>query len=321
MAGVAPTITLNTGHHMPVLGLGTFNMFKQGEVYEAVKAAISCGYRLIDTAWVYRSEEEIGNAITEVVNSGIVKREDLFITSKLWSIFHAPDRVEVALRDSLKDLKADYVDLYLMHWPMAWQEPADRTAWIMNTDFKPADVDYIDTWRAMERLVDKGLVKAIGISNFNMAQLKRLLSADNLKYKPANLQIEISPYMDNSDLVNFCQENDITVTAYTPLAKGGNEYAGKPTPSLMEESVLKDIALKYDKTPAQVALRWAYQRGYATVPKSVTAHRIQENIKLFDFELSADEMKSIATLNKDMRLVWLDNFKSFPEYPFEYPSE
>ncbi|XP_046565573.1 aldo-keto reductase family 1 member B1-like [Haliotis rubra] len=314
MAGSVPTITLSTGQHMPVLGLGTFNKFKQGEVYEAVKSAISCGYRLIDTAWVYRSEGEVGDAITEVVNSGIVKREDLFITSKLWSIFHAPDSVEVGLRESLKDLKVDYVDLYLMHWPMAWQEPADRNTWIMGTDFKPADVDFVDTWRAMERLVDKGLVKAIGVSNFNITQLKRLLSADSLKYKPANLQIEISPYMDNNYLVNFCLEHDITVTAFSPT-----RYAGKPTPNLMEEKVLKDTARKYGKTPAQVALRWAFQRGYATVPKSVTAHRIRENIELFDFELSADEMKAIATLNKDLRLVWLDNFKSFPEYPFEYP--
>ncbi|XP_041368669.1 aldo-keto reductase family 1 member B1-like isoform X2 [Gigantopelta aegis] len=272
------------------------------------------GYRHIDTAWVYRAETQIGQALREKMDDGTVKRHDLFITSKLWVIFNKPENVETGCRESLHELGLDYLDMFLMHWPTAFQEPADRKTWI-TSEFIPADVDYVETWKAMEKLVDIGLTRSIGVSNFSSTQLERLLQSD-IKYSPSNLQIEINPYLTNCQLLDLCKQNGIVVTGYAPLAKGGSTYVGKQMPKLLEEDILIKIASKYGKTPAQVALRWAIQRKYAIVPKSITPSRIKENFEIFDFELDQSEMEEISKLNRNQRLVTADTFKCHPEYPF-----
>lgn len=302
---------------MPVIGLGTFNNLKEDQVTEAVTAALDIGYRFIDCAYIYRSEGAVGKAISRAIADGKVSREDLFIATKLWNTFHEPERVELGIRESLIELGLEYVDLFYMHWPIAFLEQSDdKKAWILNQQTQPANVDFIDTWKAMEGLVDKGLAKAIGISNFNIQQLTRLLQA-GIRIQPANMQLESHPLFPNRELVDFCKSNGISVTAYSPLAKGGSVYAGQPTENILEERRVTDIATRLQRTPAQVVLRWAIQRGLAIVPKSCTPARIQENFQIFDFALTDEDMASISTMDINRRIVTLETFKEFPEYPFQ----
>ncbi|ESP00399.1 hypothetical protein LOTGIDRAFT_238568 [Lottia gigantea] len=290
MANKIPTIKLNTGYDMPVLGYGTFNLFKDNEVRDACKVAIDAGYRHIDTAWVYKTENEVGDAVTSKTEEGVIKRSDLFITTKLWIAFHNPNDVEGACRDSLQKLQTDYLDLFLIHWPFAV---------------------------AMEELVIKGLVRTIGVSNFNLEQLKRLLAAD-LRYKPAVIQVEVHPYFSNSELIEYCKKEGIVVTAYSPLGKGGAKYTSESLPNILTDEVIVKLAEKYKKSPAQIAIRWGLERGYTLVPKSVTPARIKENLKVFDFSLTKEELESINKLDRNFKVVTLDKFKTFPEYPFKW---
>ncbi|XP_041366015.1 aldo-keto reductase family 1 member B1-like [Gigantopelta aegis] len=307
MANTIPCMKLNTGHSMPALGLGTWNYRLPG-IYDAVKTAIDVGYRHIDTAWVYESEADVGKAVKEKISEGVVSREDVFITTKLGNYFHDPDEVAVGLRESLDDLKTSYVDLYLMHWPVSLKKAARGVL--------ADDTDYIDTWRAMEKLVDAGKARAIGISNFNMAQVERLLQTDGLKYKPANLQIEMNPYITNTELMQFCLEQGISVTSYSPLTKGVADYQGEGTFNILEDDVVTKVARQHSRTPAQVVLRWTLQRGCAVMVKSCSESRIRENFQICDFSLTNEEMAAITNLNINQRLVKRDNMKSFPWYPF-----
>ena len=291
---------------MPALGLGTWNYRLPG-MYDAVKTAIDVGYRHIDTAWVYESEADVGKAVKEKISEGVVSREDLFITTKLANYFHEPDEVAVGMRESLDDLQLTYVDLYLMHWPVSCKKTA--------RGILPDDTDYIDTWRAMEKLVDTGKARAIGISNFNIGQVQRLLQA-GLKYKPSNLQIEMNPYITNTELMHYCHQQGISVTSYSPLTKGVADYQGETTFNIVEDDLVAKIAKRYSRTPAQVVLRWTLQRGCAVMVKSCSEARIRENFHISDFTLTHDEMTEIANLNINQRLVKRDNMKSFPWYPF-----
>ncbi|XP_055955990.1 aldo-keto reductase family 1 member B1 [Patella vulgata] len=305
-----PNIKLNSGFYMPVIGYGTFNSFKENEVRNAARVALEVGYRHIDTAWVYKTEEELGDAITQKIKDGLFERSDLFLASKLWNTHHRPESVEEMCRDSLTSLRTDYLDLYLIHWPFAikageidGRKPHD-------------DVDFIDTWKAMEELVIKGLVKTIGVSNFNIQQLKRLLAAD-LRYKPAVNQVEVHPYYTNNELLDYCKQENIVVTAYSPLGRGGTDSSG-PGKSLNvhEDKTIQKIATKYNKTTAQIVIRWGIDRGYTLVPKSVTPARIKQNIEIFDFSLTEEEVKTISNLNQDFKCVHLNQYKDYPEYPF-----
>ncbi|XP_067657245.1 aldo-keto reductase family 1 member B1-like [Haliotis asinina] len=310
MADKVPSIRLNSGYDMPMLGLGTYNSFRPNEVGEAVKAAIQMGYRQIDTAWIYQTEPEIGVAIKELIKERKIKREELFIVTKIWGHCHEPDQVEPACRRSLEALDMDYIDLYLIHFPVAFVDK-ERT--------KATMTDYLDTWRAMEKLVDKGLVRSIGVSNFNAQQLERILNMDGLKYKPANNQVEITPYLAQDDLLQFSLKNDISTTGYGPFGAPGQVYIPKDAPKFLEHPTIVDIGKKYGKSSAQVILRWGIQRGYALVPKSTNPSRLAQNMDIFDFELSEDDMKAMLALDKGYRvnheqfLPWKDH----PFYPFE----
>ena len=265
------TITLNNGIEMPRLGLGVFRVENSSELVNAVKVAIKNGYRSIDGAAIYGNEEAMGEGIREGIKESGISREDLFITSKVWNADLGYESTIAAYEASLKRLGVDYLDLYLIHWPVEGK--------------------YKEAWRALEYLYKEGRVKAIGVSNFQVHHLQDLLK--DAEIKPVINQVELHPYLSQEKVREFCKENDIQVEAWSPLMAGNG---------LLENDVLKEIAKKYNKTTAQVVLRWDLQSQVITIPKSTNEGRLIENIDIFDFNLSKDDMDKIDSLNKDLRV-------------------
>jgi diketogulonate reductase-like aldo/keto reductase len=291
-------LTLSTGANMPIIGLGTWRA-DRGKVGEAVTYALTeCGYRHIDCAWIYGNEKEIGEAFKKVFGGNTVKRDEVFVTSKLWNSFHAKKRVAKACKETLNNLKLEYLDLYLVHWGLATPpEDTDDNKDVVDKNgvLITERIPIRETWEAMEELVKLGLVKAIGISNFTTMMILDLLSYATVP--PAVNQIELHPYLQQTRFVEFCQHKRIVVTAYSPLGRPGT--GGK----LINDPVIGDIATKHEKTPAQILLRWGIQRDTIVIPKSITRKRIQENFDVLDFELSRTEMQAIAGLDRKERLV------------------
>ncbi|MFS0696488.1 aldo/keto reductase [Streptomyces nitrosporeus] len=261
-----PTVTLNNGVTIPQLGFGVFQVPDE-ETTAAVAAALDAGYRSIDTAAVYGNEAGVGRALAE---SGI-PREELFVTTKLWNADQGYDAALAAFDSSLEKLGLDHVDLYLIHWPT------------------PARDLYPDTWRALEKLVADGRVRAAGVSNFQPAHLRRLIDTGSLV--PAVNQIELHPGLQQSGLRSLHEEYGIATEAWSPLAQG----------ALLDDEVLLSLAARHGRTPAQIVLRWHLQLGNIVIPKSVTPARIRQNIDVFGFELTPDDMEAIAGLDRGMR--------------------
>ena len=289
-------LLFKNGDKLPSIGLGTW-LSKKNEVYDAVVEAIRFGYRQIDCAYIYQNEKEIGQAIQFAIKSGWVKREDLFITSKLWNSDHAPERVDIAIRRSLKDLQLDYLDLYLIHWPVAFKtghEQAKDASDLLTPDEMPI----LTTWQAMEQSKINGLTKHIGVSNFNIQKLQKLINEAGIK--PELNQFELHPYFQQTDLVDFCHKNELLVTAYSPL---GSRHLVQSEAGLTREKLIVEMASKHSCSPAQVLLAWGMQRGIAVIPKSVHPVRIQENFKAIDVQLADEDVNQINSLECNLRIA------------------
>lgn len=308
-----PSVKLNNGIEMPVVGLGTWKS-GVGEVKQAVKDAIDGGYRHIDCALAYQNEHEVGAAIKEKIADGTVSRKDLFITSKLWNTFHSFAKVEEGLRLSLKNLDLEYLDLFLVHWPMGYQE---NTVLFPKDDggkFIYTDIAILETWKGMEHCVKLGLTKSIGVSNFNIDQLKEVI--DNCSIKPVTNQVECHPYLNQLSLKTACEELGVVITAYSPLGSPDRPWAKPGDVVLMEDPKLVELAIKYGKTVAQILLRYQTQRGVIVIPKSVTKDRIISNLNCSDFEISADDVKYIDSFDCNGRVCVLEWVNDHPLYPF-----
>ena len=295
------TLQFDNGDQMPILGLGTWKS-EPGDVYRAVKEALRLGYRHIDCAPIYGNEAEIGRALCESITEGVVTRDQIWITSKLWNDSHAAGDVLPTLEKSLADLQLDYLDLYLIHWPVSLKKgvlfPASATDMI-GLDALPIS----QTWESMEALVDKGLCRHIGVSNFSIAKLKALLEGARLK--PEMNQIELHPYLQQPAMLDFCGKNNVLLTAYSPLGSADRPVGLKAAdePVLLEDPLIATIAKRRGSTPAQVLISWAILRGTGVIPKSVDGPRMKQNLAAAEVSLTEDDMEEIAGLDRNRRYV------------------
>lgn len=264
------TTTLHNGVNMPWFGIGVFKVEEGPELVNAVKTAIAHGYRSVDTAAIYGNEEGVGQGIVEGLKAAQIAREELFVTSKVWNADLGYEATLAAYEKSLEKLGLEYLDLYLIHWPVEGK--------------------YKEAWRALETLYKQGRVKAIGVSNFQIHHLQELMK--DAEMKPMVNQVEYHPRLTQKELQAFCLENGIQLEAWSPLMQG----------QLLDNEVLQEIAKKHNKSVAQIILRWDLQNGVITIPKSTKEHRIVENANVFDFELTNDEMETIHGLNQNHRV-------------------
>lgn len=307
MLPLAPKTVLNNGLKIPLLGLGTSKSVNSvGE--EAVKSAINCGYRLIDTAYVYGNEESIGNAIRAKISEGIIKRQDLFITTKLAPIHQDPSLVERSCRISLQRLGLEYIDLYLIHTPWGLEYTGDND---IEKNKAASNVDYLDTWKSMENLVNLGLVKSIGVSNFNQKQCERIL--ENCTIPPSVNQIECHPELNEKDFIEFCKQNGILIMGYCPL---GRVNAQEKTPRYLFSEEMKSLERKYQKTSTQICLRYLIQNGVIPIPKSTNKERIQLNLNVFDFNINKIDMEFLDKINCNRRILCYEKHANHLYYPF-----
>lgn len=293
-------LTFSNGDEMPILGLGTWKS-EPGQVYEAVKTAIELGYRHIDCAAIYGNEKEIGQALQDVIASGLVQRSDLWITSKLWNSAHRFEKVEEALHQTLLDLQLDYLDLYLIHWPVVLKESVvyPKTA----DDFLPlTEMPLTDTWRAMLAMKDLGIIKHAGVSNFNKPKIENLISVTGRL--PEMNQVEMHPYLQQPELVSYCHDKNIHMTAYSPLGSNDRPSRYKDLgPVLLEDEVVVNIAKSKGVTPAQILIAFAIHRNISVIPKSVNPKRLAENLQAAQVQLTAAEMEQLKKLDTGTRYI------------------
>ncbi|XP_076625616.1 1,5-anhydro-D-fructose reductase [Colletes latitarsis] len=317
------SILLPNGCSMPALGFGTWQAKEADVLEKALDTALEAGYRHIDTAPVYENEEIIGKVLKKWIDSGKVKRSDLFIVTKLPPSGNRPESVEKYIKKSLKDLQLEYLDLYLIHTPLTFVDdeglhPVDKDGQIK----LDCSTDHVKVWAEMEKQVKCGRTKAIGLSNFNIDQIDRVLKSATTKI--SMLQIELHVFLQQRVLVHYCREHGIPITAYSPLGSWGLvKLMGKTEeiPDMLQDPVVLEIAKTYKKTAAQILLRFIVQHNIAAIPKSTNPKRIKENIDLFDWELKPDDVNRLKRLDKGEsgRICDFTFFKGLdrhPEFPF-----
>ncbi|CAH6810550.1 Akr1c18 [Phodopus roborovskii] len=319
MSSKTQKMELNDGHCIPTLGFGTYATEEhlKKKSMDSTKIAIDVGFRHIDCSHFYQNEKEVGQAIRSKIEDGTVKREDIFCTSKLWSTSHRPELVRPSLESSLRKLNLDYVDLYLIHFPVSLKPGNDILPQDERGNLLLDTVDLCATWEAMEKCKDAGLAKSIGVSNFNRRQLEMILNKPGLKYKPVCNQVECHPYLNQSKLLEYCKMNDIILVAYGALGTQRYKYCvNEDTPVLLDDPVLCAMAKMYKRTPALIALRYQLQRGIVVLVKSFNEERIRENMQVFDFQLTSDHMKILDGLNRNLRYFHGNMFNAHPSFPF-----
>jgi D-xylose reductase len=302
-------IKLADGTAMPAIGLGLWKIDRPAAA-DAVVRAIRAGYRHLDSACDYGNEAEVGEGLSAALKDKLCRRDELWITSKLWNTYHRREHVRPALDRTLRDLKVDYLDLYLIHFPIALEyvPPAVRypPAWFYDPAaakprMAPVRVPLSETWQGMEEVVRAGLVRRIGVCNYNCALLRDLLAYGSMR--PAVLQVELHPYLAQEKLLRFCRAEGIAVTGFSPLGAASYVSLGMATvaDSVLNEPVIVEAARRHGKTPAQIALRWGVQRGTSVIPKTTRPERLAENLAIFDFSLSDNEMRAIGRLDRGRR--------------------
>lgn len=306
---MSSSITLNTGAKLPAVGFGFWKVDRPVAA-EVTRQAIQAGYRHLDCACDYGNEKEVGQGIQQAISEGLCTRDDLWVTSKLWNTYHAPEHVRPACEKSLSDLGLKQLDLYLIHFPIAQKfVPFDvryPPGWFFDPNIasprmEETRVPIFETWRAMEALVADGLVKQIGICNFGTSLLRDLLSY--AKIRPAVLQVESHPFLVQEKLLRYCKQERIAFTAFSPLGAASYYSLGMAgqSESLLDNPIVQCIGLEKGKSAAQVLLRWGIQRGTSVIPKTSTLERMAENLNIFDFELSDEDMASITALDRNRR--------------------
>ncbi|CAI5453153.1 unnamed protein product [Caenorhabditis angaria] len=315
------TTTLNTGAKLPLFGLGTWQSKDEAEFKLSLRAALDAGYRLIDTAFVYQNEAFIGEILEEYIQSGKIKREELFITTKLPFTAHSPLDVAKCVELQLKMLRLDYVDLYLIHSPTGFKHQPD-SYWPIIEDglFANDTTPHIETWRELEKLYHSGKLRALGVSNFSAKQLQALYDAAEVK--PTNLQVELHIYWPQEELRTLCNKLNMTLTAYAPLGSPGRKSSRPdgdwPEGDPLLEPIVTKLAEKYHKSAAQILLRHATQKGISVIPKSTNPKRIVENISIFDFKLSPEDMEELSGGIKNHIRLFLHEYSAHhPFYPLD----